>query len=77
MEWCQGESLEWPNPMSDLTDALIEIARAGMGQPDPRDPDPSRPGIFRDHNCWACKDGAQPCREGNSSQCPYPHARND
>ncbi|MDE2232522.1 MAG: hypothetical protein KGJ90_00120 [Patescibacteria group bacterium] len=47
---------------------------------DPRDPDPSRPGIFRDHNCWKCKDGTElskcptPNRPGN---CGYPHARND
>lgn len=44
---------------------------------DPRDPDPSRPGIFRDHNCYRCKDGTQPCVKGNPNQCEYPHARND
>jgi hypothetical protein len=48
--------------------------------PDPRDPDPSRSGIFRDHNCWKYKDGAEllrcptPKTPGN---CGYPHARND
>lgn len=49
-------------------------------KPDPRDPDPSREGIFRDHNCSRCKNGADlskcptPERPGN---CGYPHARND
>lgn len=46
-------------------------------QVDPRDPDPSRPGIFRDHNCYRCKDGKQACVKGNPNQCEYPHARND
>ena len=44
---------------------------------DPRDPDPSRPGIFADHNCWKCKDGQKPCASGNPRGCEYPHARND
>lgn len=44
---------------------------------DLRDPDPSRKGIFRAHNCWKCNSGAQPCVSGNSYQCEYPHARND
>lgn len=44
---------------------------------DPRDPDPSRPGIFRDHNCSRCNDGQKPCVAGNANQCEYPHARND
>lgn len=44
---------------------------------DPRDPDPSRSGIFRDHNCWRCNDGREPCVTGGSARCPYPHARND
>jgi len=34
-------------------------------------------GMFRDHSCWKCKDGAAPCYEGNPRQCQYPHARND
>lgn len=44
---------------------------------DPRDPDPTRDGIFRLHNCWRCKDGAEPCKSGNANRCEYPHARND
>lgn len=44
---------------------------------DPRDPDPSRPGIFRDHNCSYCQSGKSPCIQGNPNQCEYPHARND
>lgn len=46
-------------------------------KPDPRDPDPSRTGIFRDHNCSYCSDGAKPCRQGSPNRCEYPHARND
>ncbi len=34
-------------------------------------------GIFRDHNCWKCKDGALPCAVNNPRQCEYPHAKND
>jgi hypothetical protein len=45
--------------------------------PDPRDPGPSREGIFRDHNCWKCSDGAKPCAKGHTLNCEYPHARND
>lgn len=41
------------------------------------DPDPSRPGIFRDHNCWKCKDGKLPCAKGHTLNCEFPHARND
>ena len=44
---------------------------------DPRDPDPTREGIFRDHNCARCGSGAKPCVNGNPLQCEYPHARND
>lgn len=44
---------------------------------DPRDPDPSREGIFRDHNCSRCQSGAKPCVNGNPNRCEYPHARND
>lgn len=43
----------------------------------PRDPDPTREGIFRDHNCARCDDGAKPCVGGNPRNCEYPHARND
>jgi hypothetical protein len=45
--------------------------------PEPRDPDPSREGIFRDHNCYRCQSGEKPCVAGNPRQCEYPHARND
>ena len=44
---------------------------------DPRGPDYAREGIFRDHNCWKCNSGANPCATGNPHQCEYPHARND
>ena len=32
---------------------------------------------FEYHNCAYCSDGEKPCRQGNPSQCEYPHARND
>jgi hypothetical protein len=44
---------------------------------DPRDPDPSRDGIFRNHNCHRCRDGQRPCVRGSPRQCEWPHARND
>ena len=44
---------------------------------DPRGPDPTREGIFRNHNCWKCKSGEKPCVVGNPSHCEFPHARND
>jgi hypothetical protein len=44
---------------------------------DPRDPDPTREGIFRDHNCWRCQSGAKACVRGTPNRCEYPHARND
>ncbi len=60
---------------------------------DPREPDHSRQGIFRDHNCWRCgcavvrvcacrycwrcHDGAKACAQGGPHRCEYPHARND
>lgn len=63
---------------------LASSARAaligGTFQPtyrDPRDPDHTRTGIFVNHNCTGCRNGALPCREGNSRSCSYLHARND
>lgn len=44
---------------------------------DPRDPDPTRDGIFRNHNCAGCADGSRPCREGDPRRCSWPRARND
>jgi hypothetical protein len=52
--------------------AIEAIVTSGM---EPRD-NPRQP-IFRDHNCWACRDGEKPCREGNYGCCSYPRARND
>lgn len=42
--------------------------------------DPTKEGMFRDHSCWKCGDGAKPCPNGQtgpSRNCEYPHARND
>jgi hypothetical protein len=33
--------------------------------------------MFRHHNCGWCLDGKRPCKQGNPSQCEFPHARND
>ena len=47
---------------------------------DPRDPDPSRAGFFRYHNCWKCRDGMEPHRcptPKTPGNCGFPHARND
>jgi hypothetical protein len=47
---------------------------------DGREPDPTRDGIFRDHNCWRCRSGELPCatqKPGREYLCEYPHARND
>ena len=55
-----------------VTVQVRELDYSGM---EPRK-NPRQP-IFRDHNCWACRDGEKPCREGNYNCCSYPHARND
>jgi len=59
--------------MTDL-DKLKKLAEAAT---DPRDPHPTRQGLFRDHNCWRCKDGENACIRGDPRQCDYLHARND
>lgn len=58
-----------------LLDALGGVSESVT--PDPRDPDPTKDGIFRDHNCWRCNDGEKPCVHGHPHNCVYPHARND
>lgn len=58
-----------------LLDAIGGVSKTVTS--DPRDPDPTKRGIFRDHNCARCGDGAQPCVQGHPHQCEYPHARND
>jgi hypothetical protein len=45
--------------------------------PDPRDPDYTREGIFRYHNCARCRDGQLPCVQGAPHRCDWPRARND
>lgn len=54
-----------------------EYADAHSAARDPRDPDPSRTGIFRGHNCWRCQSGVKPCVNGTPDRCEYPRARND
>jgi len=53
------------------------IERRHYAPRDPRAPDYSRPGIFATHNCWKCRDGQQPCAQGDPRRCEFPHARND
>lgn len=43
---------------------------------DPRDPHPTRIGIFRYHNCWKCRSGELPCVTKVAGNCGYPVARN-
>lgn len=51
---------------------LAEMQEEAMGpRKDPRQP------IFRDHNCWKCRDGELRCAERDYGRCSYPHARND
>lgn len=38
---------------------------------------PAKTGMFVNHSCWKCGDGARPCISGDPRQCEYPHARND
>lgn len=33
--------------------------------------------IFKDHNCWRCDNGKNPCVHGSYTNCPLPRARND
>jgi heat shock protein HspQ len=79
-----ADKQELRNARDDLSLILEEIERADTSQVvvplrklDPRDPDPSRPGIFRDHNCWRCRDGKLPCAQGHPNRCGNPIARND
>lgn len=62
--------------MHPLFQSILQ-AHGAPAPVDPRDPDPSRPGVFRDHNCWKCRDGQKPCVVGNPRNCENPHARND
>ena len=63
----------WKLTRSQVLSELLKIEQEeAMG---PRK-NPLQP-IFRDHNCWACRNGEKPCREGNYNSCSYPHARND
>lgn len=68
------------SPYSFPRDARL-VARAFLAQREmakamgPRE-NPLHP-MFRGHNCSRCGDGKKPCKQGNPSQCEFPHARND
>jgi hypothetical protein len=53
-----------------------DIKKRAQRRPDSAIKEPPHP-IFRDHSCWRCKDGAEPCVRGGPHLCEYPHARND
>lgn len=55
----------------------IDLGRQEAAALDPRDPDPSREGMWRYHNCSYCDDGRKPCKQGGTHRCSNPHARND
>lgn len=55
--------------------ARTAIARAR--QHNAMEPDMTRTGIFQNHNCNRCSDGAKPCVQGGAHKCDNPHARND
>lgn len=71
--------------------ALTHAARYGVSgrnlfslrpSTDPRDPRSDadmigRHPIFRNHNCYRCKDGEKSCVKGNPRNCDFLHARND
>lgn len=64
-------------PLAKSTSTLADVN--GMdkpGEPGLTQQSDSHP-IFRDHNCANCNNGARPCRQGNPSQCEFPHAKND
>lgn len=65
---------EWP-PLSEMID-LGAVYQESL-KLDPRDPDPSKEGVFRDHNCWKCREGKKPCVRGEPRRCEFLHARND
>jgi len=32
--------------------------------------------MWRDHNCWKCREGQKVCPQGGSHRCDYPIAKN-
>ena len=58
----------------DLTDAdLAEQERiANAARRIAREGDP----MWRDHNCWKCREGTKVCPRGGSHRCDYPIAKN-
>ena len=32
--------------------------------------------MWRDHNCWKCREGTKVCPQGGSHRCDYPIAKN-
>lgn len=71
-------SYAWDQQQSLVREIEARFAEdADDSDVDPRDPHPTREGMFRLHNCARCGSGKRPCVRGNPRQCEYPHARND
>lgn len=66
------QALRWETAMG-----LVVNSENTTKPRDPRDPDPTKEGVFQTHNCYRCKDGALPCKKGNPRNCDTLHARND
>lgn len=78
--WNKPHRLSTARQMVDDCVAMASralTATAPSATIDPRDSDPTREEIFRDHNCYHCYDGARPCVRGAPNRCEYPRARND
>lgn len=63
---------------SELSAATLHslLVAVGLAEADPF-VDLTKKGVFQDHSCARCGDGARACPEGNPRQCGYLFARND
>jgi hypothetical protein len=57
---------------------VADVKRILFGEPaDVPIPANQQSTIFRDHNCWKCRNGEKPCAQGHPHRCEHPHAKND
>jgi hypothetical protein len=78
--WLKMERGAERDLMADIFSVVRDATRAlypGVTVPDPRDPDPSRDGVFQTHNCSRCQHGKRACVRGDPRRCENLHARND
>ena len=59
------------SPPTSKSDAQRAFEKAMAPRENPLHPK------FSEHNCAYCASGEKPCKQGNPSNCEYPHARND